>query len=90
MDLDRDRLAPYFGLLGWTRLGADFKLNFLEVLLGDKPALTPQQSFFQRALTGDSAEATYQAELALKDEPLANYLDDVALKGLQLAERERP
>ena len=63
-------------------------LNFFEVLLGDKPALTPQQSFFQRALTGDSAEATYQAELALKDEPLANYLDDVALKGLQLAERE--
>jgi len=63
-------------------------LNFFEVLLGDKPALTPQQSFFQRTLTGDSAEATYQAELALKDEPLANYLDDVALKGLQLAERD--
>jgi hypothetical protein len=39
-------------------------------------------------LTGDSAEATYQAELALKEEPLANYLDDVALKGLQLAERD--
>jgi hypothetical protein len=55
-------------------------LNFFEVLLGDKPALTPQQSFYQRALTGDSAEATYQAELALKEEPLANYLDDVALK----------
>ena len=63
-------------------------LNFLEVLLGDKPALTPQQSFFQRALTGDSAEATYQAELALNDEPLASYLDDVALKGLELAERD--
>jgi predicted PurR-regulated permease PerM len=63
-------------------------LNFLEVLLGDKPAFTPQQSFFQRALTGDSAEATYQAELALNDEPLASYLDDVALKGLQLAERD--
>jgi predicted PurR-regulated permease PerM len=63
-------------------------LNFLEVLLGAKPALTPQQSFFQRALTGDSAEATYQAELALNDEPLASYLDDVALKGLQLAERD--
>jgi predicted PurR-regulated permease PerM len=63
-------------------------LNFFEVLLGDKPALTPEQSFYQRALTGDSAEATYQAELALKDEPLATYLDDVALKGLQLAERD--
>jgi len=63
-------------------------LNFFEVLLGDKPALTPQQSFYQRLLAGDSAEATYQAELALKEEPLSNYLDDVALKGLQLAERD--
>jgi predicted PurR-regulated permease PerM len=63
-------------------------LNFFEVLLGDKPALTPQQSFFQRVLTGDSAEATYQAELALKDKPLSSYLDDVALKGLKLAERD--
>jgi hypothetical protein len=63
-------------------------LNFFEVLLGDKPALTPQQSFYQRVLAGDSAEAAYQAELALKDEPLASYLDDVGLKGLQLAERD--
>jgi predicted PurR-regulated permease PerM len=63
-------------------------LNFFEVMLGDEPALTPQQSFYQRAISGDSAEATYQAELALKDEPLAAYLDDVALKGLQLAERD--
>ena len=63
-------------------------LNFFEVLLGAEPALTPQQSFFQRALTGDLAEATYHAELALKDGPLASYLDDVALKGLQLAERD--
>ena len=39
-------------------------------------------------LTGDSAEATYQAELALKEKPLANYLDEVALKGLQLAEHD--
>ena len=63
-------------------------LNFFEVLLGDKPAFTPQQSFYRRALTGDSADATYQAELSLKEQPLATYLDDVALKGLQLAERD--
>jgi hypothetical protein len=63
-------------------------LNFFEVLLGDKPALTPQQSFYQRALAGDSADATYQAELSLKEQPLATYLDDVALKGLQLVERD--
>jgi hypothetical protein len=51
-------------------------LNFLEVLLGDKPALTPAQSFYQRALIGDSAEA------------LVDYLDEVALAGLKLAERD--
>jgi AI-2E family transporter len=64
-------------------------LNFLEVLLGDKPALTPAQSFYQRALIGDSAEATYQAELCLKEgRPLVDYLDEVALAGLKLAERD--
>jgi predicted PurR-regulated permease PerM len=63
-------------------------LSFFEVLLGDKPALTPQQSFYRRALAGDSAEATYEAELCLKEQPLATYLDNVVLKGLQLAERD--
>lgn len=63
-------------------------LNFFEVMLGDEPALTPEQAFYQRALSGDSAEATYQAELALKDQTLPAYLDNVALKGLQLAERD--
>ncbi len=64
-------------------------LSFLELLLGDEPALTLVQSFYQRVLTGDSAEATYQAELSLKDgTPLVAYLDEVALKGLQLAERD--
>ncbi|MEZ5875559.1 MAG: hypothetical protein R3D30_12310 [Hyphomicrobiales bacterium] len=56
-------------------------LEFFDVLLGDQPALTPQQSFYQRALTGDAAEATYQAELCLKDQSLETYLDNVALAG---------
>jgi predicted PurR-regulated permease PerM len=64
-------------------------LSFLEVLLGDAPAFTPEQSFYQRMLSGDSAEATYQAELCLKEgRPLVNYLDEVVLKGLQLAEAD--
>ena len=50
---------------------------------------TPAQSFYQRALIGDSAEATYQAELCLKEaRRLVDYLDDVALAGLMLAERD--
>jgi predicted PurR-regulated permease PerM/acyl-coenzyme A thioesterase PaaI-like protein len=63
-------------------------LEFFDVLLGDEPALTPQQRFYQRALTGDAAEATYHAELCLKDQSLASYLDTVALAGLKLAERD--
>ncbi len=63
-------------------------LEFFDVLLGDEPALTPQQRFYQRALTGDAAEATYHAELGLKDQSLASYLDKVALNGLKLAERD--
>jgi predicted PurR-regulated permease PerM len=63
-------------------------LEFFDVLLGDEPALTPQQRFYQRALTGDAAEATYHAELCLKDQSLASYLDTVALNGLKLAERD--
>jgi hypothetical protein len=61
-------------------------LNFLEVLLGDAPALTPAQGFYQRTLIGDSAEATYHAELCLKEgRPFVAYLDEVALEGLELA-----
>ena len=64
-------------------------LNFLEVLLGDAPALTPAQGFYQRALIGDPAEATYHAELSLKEgRPLVAYLDEVALEGLKLAQRD--
>jgi predicted PurR-regulated permease PerM len=63
-------------------------LEFLDVLLGDEPALTPQQRFYQRALTGDAAEATYHAELCLKEQSLASYLDTVALAGLKFAEHD--
>jgi predicted PurR-regulated permease PerM len=63
-------------------------LEFFEVLLGDEPALTAQQRFYQRALTGDAAEATYHAELCLKDQSLESYLNTVALAGLKLAERD--
>ncbi|MEX2165906.1 MAG: AI-2E family transporter [Methyloceanibacter sp.] len=63
-------------------------LQFFDVLLLSQPALTPQQSFYQRTLSGDAAEATYQAELALKDESLQAYLGTVALGGLKLAERD--
>ena len=60
-------------------------LEFLDVLLGDRPALTPVENFYQRILAGDPDEARDHAEKLLKERSLIAYYDDVALKGLQLA-----
>lgn len=60
-------------------------LEFLDVLLGDRPALTPVESFYQRMLANDPDEALEHAELLLEDRTLEAYYDDVALGGLKLA-----
>jgi predicted PurR-regulated permease PerM len=62
------------------------RLQFLEVLLGDQPALAPEQSFYQRILADDPDEAAHQAEAFLKEQPLSVYYDQVAIKGLALAQ----
>jgi predicted PurR-regulated permease PerM len=61
-------------------------LQFLNVLLGDEPALGPDESFYQRMLAGDPDEAAHQAEQFLKYKPLSAYYDEVAIKGLALAQ----
>ena len=61
------------------------RLEFLDVLLGDRPALTPIEGFYQRMLAGDADEVLEQAETLLRTRPLSSYYDDVALKALQLA-----
>lgn len=61
------------------------RLEFLDIMLGDRPALTPVESFYQRILAGDADEAQDHAELLLKERSLSSYYDEVALKGLQLA-----
>ncbi|WP_137128429.1 AI-2E family transporter [Roseomonas sp. HF4] len=61
------------------------RLEFLDVILGDQPPLTPPEGFYQRMLAGDRDEALDQAEQLLKERSLTSYYDDVALKGLQLA-----
>lgn len=60
-------------------------LEFLDVLLGDRPALTPIESLYQRMLAGDEDEILRQAEGLLKLRSLSSYYDDVVMKGLQLA-----
>lgn len=61
------------------------RLEFLDVMLGDRPPLTPVESFYQRMLAGDPDEARAQAEVLLRDRPLSTYYDEVVIKGLQLA-----
>jgi predicted PurR-regulated permease PerM len=61
------------------------QLEFLDIMLGDRPALTPVESFYQRMLAGDQDEARDHAEHLLKARSLTSYYDDVALPGLELA-----
>ena len=49
-------------------------------------ALAPEQGFYQRILAGDPDEAAYQAEEFLKSKPLSAYYDEVAIRGLALAQ----
>ena len=60
-------------------------LEFFDVLLGDRPALTPVESFYQRILADNPDEALAQAETLLTGRPLAAYYDEVVLQGLKLA-----
>ncbi|MCP3712515.1 AI-2E family transporter [Paraburkholderia sp. CNPSo 3274] len=64
------------------------KLEFLEVLLGDRPPLSPSANFYQRILADDPEEALRQAETLLKDMTLVEYYDTVMLEGLQLAHND--
>jgi len=61
-------------------------LNFIELILGDSPALSPIQSFYQRILASDPDEVAYQAEVLLETMPLLSYYEEVALPALALAQ----
>jgi predicted PurR-regulated permease PerM len=64
------------------------RLQFLDVMFGDRPALSPPEIFYQRMLAGDPTEAAEKAEEFLKERSLSSYYDEVALKGLQLAQAD--
>jgi len=64
------------------------RLEFLDVMFGDRPALSPPEIFYQRMLASDPTEAAEKAEEFLKERSLASYYDEVALKGLQLAQAD--
>jgi predicted PurR-regulated permease PerM len=64
------------------------RLEFLEVLFGDRPALSPVEGFYQRMLAGDPDEAVEQAERLLRGRSLSSYYDEVVINGLRLAEAD--
>src|SRR3984893_16166871 len=64
------------------------RLKFLDVMLGDRPPLTPPQLAYQRMLAGDPVEAVEQAEKFLKEKPLATYYEEVLVEALKLAQAD--
>ena len=64
------------------------RLEFLDIMFGDRPPLSPPEIFYQRMLAGDPTEAAEKAEEFLKERSLSSYYDEVALKGLQLAQAD--
>ena len=61
------------------------QLEFLNVLFGNRPALTSVENFYQRVLAGDLDELQENAEDLLKKMALSSYYDEIALKGIELA-----
>jgi predicted PurR-regulated permease PerM/methylmalonyl-CoA mutase cobalamin-binding subunit len=62
---------------------------FLDVLLGNEPALAPPELLYRRLLAGDPNEATERAEEYLRKQTLDTFYEDVALPALALAEEDR-
>jgi hypothetical protein len=60
-------------------------LEFFDVLLGDRPALSAVDTFYQRILADNPNEALANAERLLADRSLLDYYDAVVLPALKLA-----
>jgi predicted PurR-regulated permease PerM len=64
------------------------RLAFLDVMFGDKPALSPAELVYQRLLARDPVETAEQAQKFLKHKPLVAYYDEVLVEGLRLAQAD--
>ncbi|WP_285294474.1 AI-2E family transporter [Aureimonas altamirensis] len=60
-------------------------LGIIDIMFGDKPALSPPQIFYQRMLAGEPQEAGLQAREFLRERALVTYYDEVALEGIRIA-----
>ena len=62
------------------------QLQFLDILLGNQPVLSPQETFYQRLLAHDPEEATEQAEEFARQTSIEAFFDEVAIPALALAQ----
>ncbi|MES2254607.1 MAG: AI-2E family transporter [Pseudomonadota bacterium] len=63
-------------------------LEFLDVMLGDTPALKTEESLYLRMLAEDPDDATEDAEEFLRNSTLAAYYDEVVARALMLAQAD--
>ena len=63
-------------------------LKFLDVMLGDQPALAMDESLYLRMLADDPDDATQDAEEFLREHSLSAYYDEVAARALILAQAD--
>jgi hypothetical protein len=64
-------------------------LEFLGILFGDEPALSPSQRFYQRMIAMDAEDAADLTEQFLKDRELVDVYDSVIIPTLSLLEEGR-
>jgi predicted PurR-regulated permease PerM len=62
--------------------------KFVEVLLGDEPALSEPENFYQRMLARDPVEAVEQAKSFMAKHSLSDYCDEIARPALILAQKD--
>ena len=60
------------------------RLNFLEILLGDKPQITPGQQLYEHLSERDIEAAVKQAEASLKERDALEYYDQMLVPALRL------
>jgi predicted PurR-regulated permease PerM len=63
-------------------------LKFIEILLGDEPALSEPENFYQRMLARDPIEAVEQAKLFMAKHSLSDYCDEIVRPALILAQKD--
>jgi predicted PurR-regulated permease PerM len=64
------------------------QLRFLEVVLGDEPALPVEQHYYQRLLAMDQDEATMIAEVYLKENKTVRLYEYLIVPALRMAEQD--